>query len=349
MLQLNSFSKNLIDWYSIVKRDLPWRKTSDPYIIWLSEIILQQTRVDQGLPYFNQFVSQYPTVHDLAKASAQEVMKTWEGLGYYSRARNLHHTAKHISNDLGGKFPDTYSGLLSLKGVGPYTAAAIASIAFGLPTPVLDGNVFRFISRHFGVHKEISDTKNRRFFIEILEDLIPYQRPADFNQAIMEFGATICTPAPKCVDCIFRDSCYAFANDLQSQLPVKEKKVKSKEVTLDYFVFSYSGHALLRERKESIWRGLFEFYGTEDVPITKTMTFFNAKFQELAINSTIGPVKHLLTHRKLWVSFHNVRVADESTLFSIAKELGLKVYSCEEILTLPLPKVIVNHLEHFDF
>ncbi len=345
----NSFSKNLIDWYSIVKRDLPWRKTHDPYKIWLSEIILQQTRVDQGLPYYIRFTTQYPTIQDLANAAPQEVMKTWEGLGYYSRARNLHFTAKHISHEFNGEFPDKYADLLKLKGVGPYTAAAIASIAFNEPTPVIDGNVFRFVARYFGVEKEITDTKNRKFFLEILEELIPNDQPADFNQAIMEFGATVCKPAPLCMQCDFRGSCFAYANKLQSSLPVKKQKAKSKELIINYFILESEGTVLMRERNESIWHGLFEFYGTENKDSFETIKEMQSKHKSVELIESFGPIKHLLTHRKLWVSFHHVNIQHEASFNQLSKELDMKPYSWQEILTLPLPKVIVNHLEQVDF
>ncbi|MEQ8470217.1 MAG: A/G-specific adenine glycosylase [Marinoscillum sp.] len=346
------FSKTLIDWYSIVKRELPWRETRDPYKIWLSEIILQQTRIDQGLPYYNRFVEHYPTIHDLASAPDQSVMKLWEGLGYYSRARNLHATAKYVSEVLSGEFPKNYDGLVKLKGVGPYTAAAIASIAFNEPAPVVDGNVFRFIARYFGVEKDIADHKNRRHFLEILEEVIDHDQPGTFNQAVMEYGATVCKPsAPLCSGCVFRTECFAFIHKKQSDLPIKSKKVKTREVFIHYLVFEYKGQTLMRVRTDSIWTGLFEFHNiTAPQAVSETeIANLISPFGDLHYQQVQPTVKHLLTHRKLWVSFTHIDVPNQATLDRIAKDLSLKTFSWEEVLTLPRPKVIVNHLQEAVF
>ncbi|RED98961.1 A/G-specific adenine glycosylase [Marinoscillum furvescens] len=347
----NQFANQLIDWYSRVKRDLPWRKTREPYNIWLSEIILQQTRVDQGLPYYNRFVEQFPTVHDLAAADTQEVLKLWEGLGYYSRARNLHSTAKHIANDLNGKFPTDYKGLLKLKGVGPYTAAAIASIAYQEAVPVLDGNVFRFASRYFGIQKDIAEQKNRQSFMNVLEKVIPHDAPDTFNQAMMEYGATVCKPLPACNDCSFAQACYAYTHKLQGQLPIKSKKVKVKEVYIDYLIFDHDGHTLMRKRQDSIWTGLFEFHNlSADAPISEEQIAASLKsYRGVTIEPPAAPVKHLLSHRKLWVRFFRVNISGRATFDQLAKDLELRIYSHEEVLTLPRPKVIVNHLHQVGF
>lgn len=346
------FSKTLIDWYSIVKRELPWRETHDPYKIWLSEIILQQTRIDQGLPYYNRFVAHYPTVHDLSKAPGQTVMKLWEGLGYYSRARNLHETARYISSELGGEFPRNYESLVKLKGIGPYTAAAIASIAFGEASPVIDGNVFRFISRYFGIEKDIADQKNRKYFKEILYEVIDHKQPGAFNQAVMEYGATVCKPsAPLCEQCVFNLECYAFKHKMQSALPIKTKKVKSKEEFINYFIFEHEGLTLMRKRTDSIWTGLFEFHnlsGSESPSETELQQVVS-KYGKLHLQQEQPTVKHLLTHKKLWVSFMHVAVEDHKVFDLIAKDLSLKAFSWEEVLTLPRPKVIVNHLQRAVF
>lgn len=347
----NRFANQLIDWYSEVKRDLPWRKTREPYNIWLSEIILQQTRVEQGLPYYNRFLEHYPTVQDLAAADTQDVLKLWEGLGYYSRARNLHATAQYIANELGGKFPDHYESLLNLKGVGPYTAAAIASIAYQETVPVLDGNVFRFASRYFGIAHDIAEQKNRKYFMKVLQEVIPEDAPDTFNQAMMEFGATVCKPAPRCSTCLFSPSCHAFERKLQDQLPVKSKKVKVKEVYIDYLVFDFQGHTLMRKRLDSIWTGLFEFHNlTSDHPVSEDNIAAALKpYKDVLIQSPSAPVKHLLSHRKLWVRFVAIEVQDQETFECLAKDLELEVYSHQEVLTLPRPKVIVNHLDQVGF
>ena len=224
------FSKTLIRWYSKNKRILPWRETKNPYYIWLSEIILQQTQVKQGLPYYESFVTSYPTVFDLANAEESDVLKLWQGLGYYSRARNLHASAKHIAYDLNGVFPDTYKDLLKLRGVGDYTASAIASICFNEATAVVDGNVYRALSRYFGIDTPINSSKGQKEFKALAQELIDIKKPADFNQAIMEFGAIQCKPKnPECSACSFRNSCVAFGNNRVSDLPVKIKSAKAKK------------------------------------------------------------------------------------------------------------------------
>ena len=331
---------------------MPWRNTKDPYKIWLSEIILQQTRIEQGLPYYNRFMEDYPTVHDLANANQQDVLKLWEGLGYYSRARNLHATAQHISQDLVGKFPDSYHEILKLKGIGPYTAAAIASFSFEEPVPVIDGNVFRFVSRYFGIKKDIADAKNRKYFEKVLNDVISADNPSDFNQGIMEFGATICTPAnPKCAECVFQATCYANSHNKQSSLPIKSKKVKVKEQFIYYIVYEHERHTLMKARTESIWNGLFEFQAiTSDKALDDEALFGQVSLVEKGdIQEIVGPVKHLLSHRKLWVHFIHLHLKNQSDLEQLSKEFGLTIYSWEEVLTLPRPKVIVNHLQRAVF
>ena len=220
-------SNTLISWYFSNKRDLPWRNTQDPYFIWLSEIILQQTRVEQGLPYYLHFAEKYPSVKHLAEASEDEIMRSWQGLGYYSRARNLHNAAKQVVNEYNSEFPKNYNELLKLKGVGEYTAAAIASFAYLEVCPVLDGNVFRFLSRYYGVKTPINSNNAKKEFIELAKQIIDPSQPHTFNQAIMEFGALQCKPkSPDCNVCPFQDSCYAFKNNEVAVLPIKEKKLK---------------------------------------------------------------------------------------------------------------------------
>ncbi len=336
----NHFTETLIDWFSKAKRDLPWRRTKDPYKIWLSEVILQQTRVDQGMPYYHRFVESHPNVHSLAGASEQEILKLWEGLGYYSRARNLHSAAKYVAKELNGNFPNCYEELLKLKGVGPYTAAAIASIAFGEAVPVVDGNVFRFISRHFGVEVDIASASSRKVFENLLEDFIPDDRPGDFNQALMEFGATICRPSPNCEECIFRESCFAFEKNMQSLLPLKIKKLKILEETMNYVVFESHENVLMQVRDQGIWQGLFQFY-----LLPKSVNQDMLKGYSGRIRYISSPIRHLLTHRKLWVKFIHFEVNDQTQFYSIAKELGLEIFTRKEVLNLPRPKVIVNYLQ----
>ena len=253
----------LINWYSREKRDLPWRITRNPYAIWLSEIILQQTRVTQGTPYYEKFIKAYPTVHNLAAASEQEVLKLWEGLGYYSRARNLHKAARQVSKEYGGTFPNSYIELLKLKGIGPYTAAAIASICFHEKVPAVDGNVFRLISRLFGIHENINKASTRKIFEKTIDLIMPSSAPGDFNQAMMEFGALICTPRPRCENCDLQFNCISFKEKTQHILPIKKKKIKIKTRVLFYWIFTYQEKICLNKRiKGDIWEGLWDFYST---------------------------------------------------------------------------------------
>ncbi len=256
------FSDQILRWYGENKRPLPWRDTKDPYKIWLSEIMLQQTRVAQGLPYYQKFLGEFPTVKHLSGASEKKVLKLWQGLGYYSRARNLHHTARKVDRELGGQFPETYDGLLALKGVGDYTASAIASICFGVPEPVVDGNVYRVLSRYFAVDTPVNSTAGIRYFKTLAREAMDPEQPGEYNQAIMEFGAMQCVPAnPDCAGCPLNKSCLAHAQGLAGQLPVKIKKTKVRKRYFNYLVpIDRDQKTLLRQRKErGIWQHLYEF------------------------------------------------------------------------------------------
>ena len=313
----------------------------------MSEIILQQTRIDQGLPYYLSFIQSFPTVHDLSEAETDIVLKHWEGLGYYSRARNLHATAKYVANELNGKFPGSYQELLKLKGVGPYTAAAIASICYDEAVPVLDGNVFRFTSRFFGIKNDIGAGSSRKIFTDILDQIISRHHPGDFNQAIMEFGATVCKPQPNCGYCLFRDECYAYKNSMQNQLPVKLKKTKIKERFFHYYIIEYDGKYLMGQRDHGIWNGLYEFplietemaHPKENVPFLEKNTRLSKKSDSF---------KHLLTHRILWLNFYHYQT-DSKHFTRLMNEFDFDAYSFEEMLTLPKPKSIVNYLQHDGF
>src|SRR5690554_5706333 len=257
-----TFSQKLISWYSEHKRELPWRNTKDPYKIWLSEVILQQTRVAQGLPYYENFINTFPTVFDLAKADEQQVLKIWQGLGYYSRARNLHHTAQYISENLNGIFPDNYKDLLKLKGVGSYTAAAIASFSNDEAVAVLDGNVYRVLSRYFGIETDISSSKAKKEFQELANEVLDQKQPSLFNQAIMEFGALQCVPKnPNCEVCVLNDSCFALKEKKVDKLPVKLKKTKVTQRFLNYLVFlDENKNSIINKRTQNgIWKNLYEF------------------------------------------------------------------------------------------
>ncbi|MFM7021631.1 MAG: A/G-specific adenine glycosylase [Flavobacteriales bacterium] len=331
------FSAKLISWYHQNKRDLPWRNTRDPYKIWLSEIILQQTRVEQGLPYYEKFVTAFPDVVALANAKEDVVMKQWQGLGYYSRARNLHSAAKMVVTNFKGTFPSDHKNILKLKGVGEYTAAAIASFSFDLPYPVLDGNVFRVISRIYGFHEAIDSNTGKRKFMDHLHTLIPKNDPAAFNQAIMEFGALYCTPKnPDCSSCIFKNECYAFKNDKVEVLPYKEKKIVKRDRYFYYKVSIDAQNRILIQKRENkdIWQGMYEF------PHLETAEKIDQPLKALHINKKdvlffSETEKHLLTHQNIYFSFYVVKINSGNK--------GMWV-THEELKELPVPKIIADFI-----
>lgn len=340
-----NFTNSLIQWYLREKRDLPWRKTSNPYPIWLSEIMLQQTRVAQGLPYFLRFTDAFPTVFDLAAADEEQVLKLWQGLGYYSRARNLHATAKVIAFDLNGKFPGTYKGLLQLKGVGEYTAAAIASIAYGEAVPVVDGNVYRVLSRYFDVETDISSAAAKKEFFELAASLLPKGKASEFNQAMMEFGALQCVPKnPDCGNCIFNGSCLALKNKKVDTLPVKRKKTKVVHRYFNYLIIKdRAGSSVIQKRTaKGIWHNLYEF------PLLETLqeVDFEEAVRLIALHpfgftpKNIRPLHHneiihKLSHQHLHIRFWQVE-ADAI----VQEALGV-----EELKKYPFPIVIHNFME----
>jgi len=310
---MDFFSSKIIKWYSQHKRELPWRNTNDPYKIWLSEIILQQTQVKQGLPYYQKFIKTFPSVLKLANANEEEVLKLWQGLGYYSRARNLHFAAKQIHQ--AGFFPKEYKDIITLKGVGEYTAAAIASFAFKLPHAVVDGNVFRLLSRFYGIDTPIDTSKGKRQFSEIAQILLVKKEPDTHNQAIMEFGSQMCKPKqPNCNSCPLRDECVAFANNTIHLLPVKKGKVKVKTVFFEYFFFKMNGYTLVNKRaNDGIWQNMYEFplITTNDLKNTEEILNHNqfeswVKGIEFIIES-ISEFKHILSHRKINARFWEIK------------------------------------------
>lgn len=333
-----AFSHQIISWYQANPRDLPWRGIDDPYRIWLSEVILQQTRVAQGLPYYYAFVSAYPTVSDLANAPEEEVLRLWQGLGYYSRARNLHACAKFIANELSGNFPSTYDELLKLKGVGSYTAAAIASFAFGEVQAVVDGNVFRVLARYFGIDTDIASSGGKKEFEKLANQLIPEGQPAEFNQAMMDFGARLCTPKnPNCSTCPLQVTCFAFKNNLQGELPVKINKTKVKQRDLHYLVIRCGEKWVWRKRGQGdIWTGLHDFPELDrtkpdlDYPIQKVPKDY----------------RHLLSHQKLSAQFSEMDIPEGKypQLEDWCESEGLLLVSEKEIEYLAKPKLIVNFL-----
>ena len=261
-IQDHSFAARLLEWDRTGNdRPMPWKGEKDPYRIWLSEIILQQTRVEQGWDYYNRFISAYPDIHSLSNAPDADVFKLWEGLGYYTRCRNLIHTAKYISEEKNGRFPDNYHDILNLKGVGPYTAAAISSFAFNLPYAVLDGNVFRVLARYFGIKKNINSPEGKREFSVLAGELLDQKQPGVYNQAMMDFGAVICKPViPRCTECPFRNDCFAYNHNLVETLPVKGKKAPVKKRWFYYIVLEHNNKVAIRKRVEKdIWQDLYEF------------------------------------------------------------------------------------------
>ena len=338
------FSKEIIDWYHQNKRDLPWRKTTDPYQIWMSEIILQQTRVDQGLNYFNKFIENYPTIDLLASATEKEILNHWQGLGYYSRARNLHFTAKLIVNEYNGVFPTEYKDVLNLKGIGEYTAAAITSFAYGLAYPVIDGNVYRVLSRVFGVELPIDSTEGKKAFKKLAAELIDTNNPSDYNQAIMEFGALQCTPKkPNCEDCPLRLSCYALKNELITELPRKEKKVKQRNRFFNYIVLIDKKVLYLKERKEKdIWIGLYDFPLIESEKQLETFSILSDSFKAsgLTLLKKSTEYKHILSHQKIYATFWLVSANKMIEFDSNYTKIPLI-----EINNYPVPKLIDNYLQ----
>lgn len=302
------FTQKLLLWYRDNKRDLPWRNTNNPYYIWLSEIILQQTRIEQGLPYYNAFINAFPTIEHLAKAHENTVLNLWQGLGYYSRARNLHATAKLIHSDLNNQFPAQYTNIISLKGIGPYTAAAIASFAFKEPIGVVDGNVFRVISRFYGIYDDISLGKTRTIFQNLVNELIDKKHPDLFNHAIMDFGATVCTPKkPMCNTCIFQDKCVANLKNEQDILPVKNKKITIKKRYFQFLLSENKGKIIIEQRKEKdIWQQLYqlpllETSNNDPNIIEENLLKTHKDLQFTPFNNE--PIIHKLSHQHLEITF----------------------------------------------
>jgi A/G-specific adenine glycosylase len=341
----SAFANRLIDWYDQNKRDLPWRHTRDPYKIWLSEIMLQQTRVAQGLPYYLAFANHYTTVKKLAAAPQDEVLRLWQGLGYYARARNLHACAKKVVHEYNGKFPDTYEQLLKLPGVGSYTAAAIASFAFNKPVAVVDGNVFRVLARVFGIEHDIASPAGKKFFFEKANELLHKEKPGVYNQAVMEFGALQCTPVnPMCKSCMLARMCAANQQNLQTQLPVKLNRTKVRTRYFYYWVVRNGQQLLMRKRANGdIWSGLYDFYLQEENKLINTEQL-SEKHRLTTADRVSKEYKHILSHQKLVVRF--IELTKRNT--KLKKQLeaaGLKFYSKKQVEQLPKPVLISRYLQ----
>ncbi len=346
---MSEFKNKIIAWYSANKRFLPWRETSDPYKIWLSEIMSQQTRVEQCLPYYLKFTEAYPTVFDLAGASEEDVLKLWQGLGYYSRARNLHNTAKVVAWELNGIFPGNYNGLKKLKGIGDYTASAIASICFNEPAPVVDGNVYRVLSRYFGIDLAVNSSKGIKYFKELAKKLIDHNDPGTYNQALMEFGARQCKPqSPNCGACPLNNSCVALQQKTISLLPVKIRNTRIKHRYFHYLIIVNENETILQQRtKKDIWQNLYEFPLIEgssglneeniiDHAIFKRHVgenrFMLSLFNEKEI---VHKLSHQYIHTKFWI------VTLQSEIKNGIKKAGINEY--------PVPVLIANFVEAFNF
>jgi A/G-specific adenine glycosylase len=344
------FKNKLISWYSIHKRELPWRETKNPYYIWLSEIILQQTQVKQGLPYYNAFITKYPTVFDLANASEESVLKLWQGLGYYSRARNLHTTAKYIANDLEGVFPNSYKDLIKLKGVGDYTASAVASIAFNEVEAVVDGNVYRVLARYFGINTPINSTIGIKEFKTLATKLIDEEQPATYNQAIMEFGARQCKPkSPYCDVCPIKDGCVSLQKNLINTLPVKLKKTKVTTKYFNFLVCIDKDKKILFEKRvnKGIWLNLYQFPLIESEKSLSVNEFhllnLENSFSEPAgfdysLYNEVDKI-HKLSHQHLHTKFWIIEV-DQSL------EKGISI---NDLNKYPAPVLISEFINEFNF
>lgn len=341
------FSSVLIDWYKQNKRDLPWRNTKNPYHIWLSEIILQQTRVDQGLNYYLKFIENYPTITDLANANQEEVLKLWQGLGYYSRARNLHATAITIRDEYKNKFPSTFKEVHSLKGIGDYTASAIMSFSYNKPYPVIDGNVYRVLSRIFGIEDYIDSNKGKNVFKALAEELIDKKNPATYNQAIMEFGAIQCKPKlPLCETCCFQSNCFAYANKKVNELPRKEKQTKQRDRFFNYLVISDEQEIILKKRTEKdIWIGLFDFplieteLAVQDLKKTITTEHSWLLKKEHIISKSAAYI-HQLSHQKIHATFWNIKT--DKLKITNNEYTAIPITNLEDY---PVPKLIENYIK----
>jgi len=348
---MQHFKQTLHHWYKLNKRELPWRYTKDPYKIWISEIILQQTRVQHGISYYEKFIERFPTIMNLAKANEDEVLKLWQGLGYYSRARNLHQAAKSIIKNFNGKFPDDYQDILSLKGIGPYTAAAIASIAFGLHHATVDGNVYRVLSRYFGIETPIDSTSGKKFFGNLADELILDSEPGMHNQALMEFGALQCVPKnPECGNCPLGHSCFAAANKMVNALPVKEKKTKQNERFFYYYLLDDGKYIYLEKRTANdIWKNLYQFplieldrNLSEAHILEMNIPFIRSEFVNIV--SVSGSKKHILSHQIIHARLIHVEISENAAIPKSFVKVKQK-----DISKFAIPRLLELFIEALDF
>ncbi len=346
--------EKLSEWYEIVKRELPWRETSDPYYIWISEIILQQTRVAQGTDYYNRFILKFPDIFSLANADIDDVLKLWQGLGYYTRARNLHFTAKFLVNERKGKFPGSFSELLKLKGVGEYTAAAISSIAFHEPKAAVDGNVKRVISRLFSIEQEINSSEGVKLIQSLATEILDKNHPGRHNQAMMELGAKICLPQkPLCPECPVNNNCMALSASKVSEFPVKYKKAKAKDRFFTYIIIRKKDSIFLHQRTENdIWNGLYEFPLIETDRLIEINEypallekFFKSAKSGFLINKVSDTVSHKLSHRNLICRFVHIYL-DEGSGFPSFPGKNVEIRNFPDY---PVPKLIERYISNSGF
>lgn len=343
-------ANELISWYKINGRDLPWRHTKDPYIIWLSEIILQQTRVEQGMPYFYRFVENYPSVKDFAEAEEDDLLRLWQGLGYYSRVRNMHKAAKTVMADFGGIFPSSYDDAIKLTGVGEYTAAAIASFSMNEKKAVLDGNVFRVLSRYFGIDTPINSSAGKKQFQALANEVISATQPGLFNQAIMDFGATICKPKiPLCENCVLRLECAALHDGSVNALPVKTKGKTSRNRYFNYFIIEKNDSYVFTKRDANdVWANMYEFPLIEtesDLSLEELQLHeeFNQQFEGVKLLAIGTPIKHILSHQNIYAKFY--RIVDDQN--NIKKKPSWNYYNSDNLDKLAKHKLIFSFINKF--
>ncbi len=333
-----SFGEEIITWYNKNKRDLPWRRVSDPYKVWLSEVLLQQTRVDQGTSYYLKFVENFPTVWDLASATEEQVLNLWQGLGYYSRARNLHFAAQQIIKEFNGVFPNSYKTILTLKGVGDYTASAIASICFDEEVAVVDGNVYRVLSRYLAIDTPIDTTEGKKLFKKLASDFIKGHNPSEFNQGMMELGALVCTPKkPNCENCPLSNSCESFAKQTMLDFPIKAKKTKQQRKFFNFLVINNEKEEYYFEKREGkgIWQNMYQF------PLIETPKELGELSRTgLTVNKVSLPVKHVLSHQIIFAKFWECSIQTKE----FNPESNWELFSVEQLEEKPLPRLIENYI-----
>ncbi|MFB5945383.1 A/G-specific adenine glycosylase [Albibacterium profundi] len=345
------FSQTILTWYHQNKRDLPWRTTQDPYVIWLSEIILQQTRVNQGISYFYTFLENYPTIRDFANAPEDDILRHWQGLGYYSRARNMTKAAQKVMSDFQGVFPTNYQELIKLPGIGEYTAAAISSFSANEPNAVLDGNVSRVLSRYFGIKEAINSTAGKKLFQRMAQEVLPQENAGIFNQAIMEFGALQCKPqSPNCDRCPLKTDCYAFQNKEIHLLPSKLKAAKSKNRFFHYFIVRKGDSILMQKRDgNDIWKNMYELPLIEteeqvsDVQIQSSPQYRNAFGEKTSIIYQSQIIKHVLSHQNIYARFYEIKDADEQRMIKKSRNYVL----IKDLDKLAKPKLIYTFFDSF--